>query len=103
MIRILEKTLQYDPKNRPTAQGLKDLIEKDLPVFLRRESTAERFAPIDELHQLKTFLPSEEILALMPADERARFINRLEGLKQIPGFDTQQLEEIKNLEDLLNA
>lgn len=100
---ILGRTLALDPASRPTASELHKMAEKELSLFLRRESTAEYFSPIEELHQLRTYLPSADVLSVMPAEERTRFKIRLATLRDISGFNDEQRRQMEDLEHALNA
>jgi len=100
---ILERVLMLEPEKRPAAKELKALVEKDLSVFIARESTSEPFAPIDELNQLLSYLPPADIVSLMPADEKTRFRNKIARLKATAGFDATQLQSIEKIESNLNV
>ncbi|MBZ5689782.1 MAG: protein kinase [Acidobacteriia bacterium] len=100
---ILRSCLEKDPAKRPSAKELKATTEQQLSIYLRRDLGPGSFAPVDELQQLYDFLPSADILALMPPDERTRLKDTLRRLKQTPGFDGVQLRRIDSIEHRLNA
>lgn len=103
MKHLIELALTKEPGSRPTAAELKEMAEKELPAFLRRESHANRFAPLDEFNQLRTHLPPSDVLELMPADERRRIRNRLRELKETTGFNDNQKGEIDRIYHLINV
>jgi serine/threonine protein kinase len=100
---VLQPCLERDPDKRPTAMELKESVHTHLSVFLRTDLGSGGFAPIDELKQLSTYLPTGRALALMPAGEKTKLRKTLERLRATQGFNQEQLKVIATIENRLNA
>ncbi|MEK7406906.1 MAG: protein kinase [Acidobacteriota bacterium] len=88
--KLLGKALERDPERRWSAEQLMKQAETELSAFVRRSSDVGRFSPLDELRQLEAYLPSTEILRLMPVMRRQRLQERLRALKNTHGFNAEE-------------
>ncbi len=99
---ILEGALRQDPSERWAAAELLSRVEKELSVYLRGATHAGHFSPLEELRQLRAYLPDEQVLRLMPVSARHRLRGRLELLRKTPGFTADQEDHIDKLLQLIS-
>jgi serine/threonine protein kinase len=100
---VLNRALVRDPKERGSANEISNLAERELAVFLRRQSQVGRFSPLEEINQITSFLPSVEILKLMPETEREALLGRLQELSATPGLNVNEKEKITTLFNHMNS
>jgi serine/threonine protein kinase len=101
--KLLQQALERDPESRISAMDLKNFAAEELSAFIRVNAKTMRFSPIDELNQLKSYLPSPELIELMPVDERIKITARLAELKETTGFTPDQRHTISELQSLMNV
>lgn len=94
---IISRALNRDPKKRTTASELVQMCEKKLAAVLRVNEGPGRFSPSEELKQLKTHLPGERILALMPDSQKLELKRRLQVLKDARALTQEQKTDIEAL------
>jgi aspartate carbamoyltransferase catalytic subunit len=69
-------------------------------MFLRdplKEKKEKRFSPLDELHQLTAYLPSQDVLQMMPQIQKEKLKGKLLSLKNNYQFNTEQVSAIDKL------
>ena len=104
MRNLLSMALERDPKKRSSASELVKIAEDQLSAFLRKPTPIGKFSPLEELQQLKDYLPhNPEMLKLMPITQKDALRKKLEDLKGAQGFDEKQKKEIEELHKLAYA
>ena len=95
---LLSKALDKDPKKRSSASDLVKMAETQLSAFLRTQTPIGKFSPMEELQQLKNYLPDDtEILKLMPITQKHALQKKIETLKEAHGFSKEQKKELDSL------
>jgi serine/threonine protein kinase len=99
---VLMMALEPDPSKRCSASQLLKKAEADLSVFLRRPSSAGPFSPLDELQQLRDYLPQGHALKLMPLPHKNLLQAKLKDLQRFRGLSTAQKSDITQLLNLIS-
>jgi serine/threonine protein kinase len=97
---VLAHALERDPSARFSATQLKQHAARELSMFLRdplKEKKEKRFSPLDELHQLTAYLPSQDVLQMMPQIQKEKLKGKLLSLKNNYQFNTEQVSAIDKL------
>lgn len=94
---LLRDVLEKDPNKRPTAAKLVTTLQTDLAPFLRTTSDDGRFSAIEELQQLTEYLPEEDVLVLMPINERQDLRSRLQRLNASQSLESHHRVQIDKL------
>ncbi len=94
---ILKKILVKDPKDRLTAKQLIEMAEKKLTPYLRNPDVVGHFSPLDELQQLRDFLPEARTLKMMSINQKQSLRGRLNIIKSINGLSGTDKSYIENL------
>jgi serine/threonine protein kinase len=102
--KLLIMALEREPKKRSSATDLVKIAEDRLSAFLRKPTSIGKFSPLEELQQLKDYLPrNPEILRLIPITQKDALRKKLEDLKGSQGFDKEQKKQIDDLSKLVYA
>ncbi len=92
---ILRSALDKSPSARPSSADLVKITEAKLAALLRGREGQRSLAPADELSQLGLFLPSADVLSLMPDARKQSFRARLDALASASGLDTDSQRTAK--------
>ena len=100
---LLRATLTKDPRERISSADLVERARTELSAFLRSSSPGSgRFSPVEELNQLRRYLPERAVLGAMPIARRQSLRNRIGQLQRTPGFSQDQQQQISELMALLS-
>ena len=99
---VLAFALEQDPEKRNSANQLLKKAESELSVFLRRPSSVGPFSPLDELQQLRDYLPRGSALKLMPLPHRNLLQAKLKDLQRSRGLSAVQKSDISQLLALIS-
>jgi serine/threonine protein kinase len=94
---LIDQSLRREVEQRYSADQLKKEAERSLAAFLRVQSTIGRFSPLDELNQLRDYLPEARVLRLMPTTEMRDLKDRLVALRDNYGFSPEHRAEVEAL------
>ncbi|HTB33101.1 MAG TPA: protein kinase [Bacteroidia bacterium] len=102
---ILMRMLEREPEQRITASELIDTTSKNLAALIRNndDKSGNKISPLDELNQLKRFLPDAKILKHTPSIHREKFKSHLEELKKSHGLPKENQDYITELIDKISS
>jgi hypothetical protein len=63
------------------------MCNEKLPAYIRDLASHRHFSPVEEIKQLLDYLPSDDVLRLMPLSEKHLLRDHLQVLKQTSGLD----------------
>jgi serine/threonine protein kinase len=95
--QILERCLERDPSHRIDAEKLLKMCNEKLPAYIRDLASHRHFSPVEEIKQLLDYLPSDDILRLMPLSEKHLLRDHLQTLKHTSGLDESSRHNTEQL------
>jgi serine/threonine protein kinase len=94
---LLANVLKRNPNERPAAHRIVRVAETELSALLRHRAGATIFSPTEEIEQLNRFLPSKDVLELMPDSQRQVLQEQLKRLADAKGLTDDQKATLESL------
>lgn len=98
---VLKNMLLPESMDRWSAKRVREYCTQHLAAVLREHGDRSSLSPADEIAKLNAYLPSVDVLALMPQHERQELNKRLHDLGTKNGLSDEQQRQIGTLQSRL--